>query len=51
MKTHELFETVISADFSKGRGVNTPGIDIPQGYDRFEVEAKRRFFSWKNYWN
>lgn len=32
---------VITPDFSKGRGVDNPGIEIPKGYDRFEVDGKK----------
>lgn len=32
---------VIKADFSKGKGVDNQGIEIPKGYDRFEVDGKR----------
>lgn len=32
---------VVKADFSRGKGVETPGIDVPKGYDRFEVDGKK----------
>ena len=32
---------VVKADFSKGKGVDNPGIEIPKGYDRFEVDGKK----------
>lgn len=31
---------VVKADFSKGKGVDNPGIEVPKGYDRFEAEGK-----------
>lgn len=39
MKIKELFEAVIKADFGKKRGVEQDtGIEVPKGYDRFEVD-------------
>jgi hypothetical protein len=32
---------VKTADFSKGKGVDNPGISIPKGYDRFEADGKK----------
>lgn len=32
---------VINADFSKGKGVDNQGIEVPKGYDRFEVDGKK----------
>ncbi len=32
---------VIKADFSKDKGVDNQGIEIPKGYDRFEVDGKK----------
>ena len=32
---------VVKADFSKGKGVESSGIEIPKGYDRFEVDDKK----------
>lgn len=32
---------VVKADFSKGKGVDAPDVEVPKGYDRFEVDGKK----------
>jgi len=31
---------VVKVDFTKGKGVDNPGIEVPKGYDRFEANGK-----------
>src|ERR1039458_8574783 len=42
MKMHELYNEaeILKPDFSKGRGKDNPGIEIPKGFDRFRLDHK-----------
>jgi hypothetical protein len=42
MKLADLFESnVVKVDFSRGKGVDNPDIEIPKGFDRFEVDGRK----------
>jgi hypothetical protein len=42
VKLHQLFEgDVVKVDFNRGKGVDNPEVEIPKGYERFEVDGKK----------
>ena len=42
MKLKQLFEgDVIKGDFSRGRGVDNSDVEVPPGFERFEVDSEK----------